>query len=326
MEQGRSRVPERAHFLWTGTRFPYGNRLAIESLLRTNPELEVAIHLFGKGPDGAPHFEAVKRRARVAVRRHDPEALLRRCDASGELWRVYCAIPAHAASAQSNLLRYAVLWLEGGVYLDFDILVLRSLRPLLQDECTLGTELVWRADEARVAGQISAWMFAPTAAFATALALRWLDTALWGRLPQRWHGALERAWSVTQPNNAVIAAIPKARFVGALLQRATEVDPSIRYRLGPTLVSEIARREPATVTLLPPEVLYFVPPSQSFRFFLDRRLEAPPSALLLHYVSSNHGRRLRALTPQAVARMPPSLFARVAQPLAALSAERPARS
>ena len=298
-------VPGRVHFVWTGPGFALGQRLAIDSVRLTNPELEVVLHLVGACPP-TTELERLHVRSGVTIRERSANEVLAAADDHGQLLETYQRIPARAASAQSNLLRYAILWQEGGIYLDLDVLVLRSLSSLRSQPCTLGAELVWRADEARVAGELDWWMLRPALAFASAQALRRGGVAVGAPVPERWHRWLEGAWSLAQPNNAVIAAAPRAPFVGALLSRAPQVDATVRFRLGPTLVREVAQAQPHAVRLLPPEALYCVPPSQSFRFFHDRRLTLPEQALLIHYVSSNHHRELATLAqhgPQALPRV-----------------------
>lgn len=315
-------VPAHVHFLWTGPGFGLCHRLAIESVLLTNPQLSVTLHLVEEEPrrEVNRELERLHARPRLTLLERTPHDVLAGCDDAAALRATYQRIPAAAASAKSNLLRYAILWREGGIYLDLDIIVVRSLEPLRASECSLGTELVWRADEARVAGQLAPWMLAPAAAFAAAVALRRAELALGHASRTRLHRAhrwLEGRWSQAQPNNAVIAAAPRARFVAALLARAPVVDATVRFRLGPTLVTEIARQLPGAVTLLPPDVLYFVPPSQSFRFFRDAELQLPPRALLVHYVSSNHRRELQAIARDGLVAVSPSLFRKLASAVAA---------
>lgn len=317
-------VPALVHFLWTGPGFGLCHQLAIESVLLTNPDLDVVLHLIEDEPrdlSANPHLRALRAHPRLTLRERTPRQILAACEPAHApaLLATFQRIPARAASAQSNLLRYAILHQEGGIYLDLDVLVVRELAPLRQATCSLGAELVWRADEARVAGELAPWMLAPAAAFGAAIALRRAELALRARAPAsaKLHRWLQARWSLAQPNNAVIAAAPRAPFITALLERAPEVDATVRFRLGPTLVAEVARRAPDAVRLLPPELLYFVPPSQSFRFFRDRALELPAQALLIHYVSSNHRRELAAIARDGLVAVPPSLFRNLASAVAA---------
>lgn len=323
-----AKVPAKTHFIWTGPGFGLCQRLAVESMVLTNPGYEVILHLIseadagnGGGSGGTAQENEELRRLRgrrgVEVRERTAREIIAECEEGDALWQTYQRIPKQAASAKSNLLRYAILWREGGFYLDLDVLVVRSLERLRDDECSLGTELVWRADEARVAGELAVWMMAPAAAFGAAIALRRMEMMMKRELPPGWHRWLERKWSQAQPNNAVIAAVPEAGFVGALLERAPQVDATVRFRLGPTLVTEVAKqmkaRAPEQVTLLSPEILYFVPPSQSFRFFADQHLELPSEALLIHYVSSNHRRELGEVARRGLEALRPSLFRQLAE-------------
>jgi hypothetical protein len=121
----------------------------------------------------------------------------------------------------------------------------------------------------------------------------------------------------------VIGAAPRAPFLAMLLERAAAVDPTVRYRLGPTLVTEVARAHPALVRLLPPEVLYWLPPSQTFRMFRRARsahasgIDIPSPALLVHYVASNHRRELRAVAERGLGALPPCPFRHLAAAVAA---------
>ncbi|MCA9680424.1 MAG: hypothetical protein KC464_35670, partial [Myxococcales bacterium] len=113
---------------------------------------------------------------------------------------------------------------------------------------------------------------------------------------------LDPIWLHTQLNNAVIGARPGAAFARRLLARAAEVDPTIRYRLGPTLISELVRADARDVTVLPPAAFYVVPPSYSFRFFTGGPLRLPDATRVLHVVSSNHGALLGALDEDTLRR------------------------
>ena len=99
----------------------------------------------------------------------------------------------------------------------------------------------------------------------------------------------------------MIGAAPGARFVRRLLRRAVEVDPAVRYRLGPTLISEVVAAGADDVCVLPPAAFYAVPPSYSFRFFTGGARPLPPAVRVLHVVASNHGKLLGGLDRATVA-------------------------
>ncbi|MCG8422306.1 MAG: hypothetical protein MJE77_30675 [Proteobacteria bacterium] len=291
-------IPYRLMFVWAGTHLPLFARLAVESALQTNPDADIEIHLIGATPLHGRHLQALARRPRVTLHRVDVDNLFSGLDAPAERYRdLLERIPVDAHSARSNLVRLALLHRRGGVYLDTDILCVRSLAHLLAHESFIGAERVWRVDEARVAGRYGAWMIAPTVAYALAYGLRCFDTRLLGG--RRWlepvAARVDDAWSEIALNNAVLGARPGSRFVRRLLARALGADPRRRYALGPTLVTAVARYDRSDVTVLPPEVFYLEPPSYSFRFFAGRPAPLPEETVLIHYVASNHRRTLATL-------------------------------
>lgn len=293
------RIPNRFVLLWTGREFPLYCRLAVESLLQVDDRCEVEIHLFGQEPVAAPHFWPLQVRDRVSFLRTSPEAAF---DATGDLAAplkaLYSRIPASARSAQSNLLRYAILYDRGGIYLDFDILALRDFRHLLHHPAFVGEEQVWKVNEARVEGRREPWMVGPTLSYVAAYALSRGWSFAGGRsLAGSWIvRKLDAAWSRPNLNNAVLGAEPRSAFVRRLLVAALEASPTRRFALGPTLVSQAWQADRSEVERLPSAAFYFEPPTYSFRFFEGAAVTPPEDALLVHYVNSNHRRELERLT------------------------------
>jgi hypothetical protein len=290
-------IPNRILFVWTGERFPYFCRLAVESVLLADPAAEVWLCCFGDRPDGSADFRRAASYRRVEVVDLDVPGLFEGLERPREDYlRLLAAIPASAASARSNLVRYGVLHRYGGVYLDFDILLLRDLRHLLGHEAFVGEELVWQADEARVEGRIELSMLRPTIVYGFNALLVRAEPLLGGR--GRLAPVTDRLlplWSAPNLNNAVIGARPGNRYLRRVLAAALTTDPRVRYGLGPSLVSRVYRESADGVTRLPREVFYCEPPSYSFRFFACPPYPLPGAAVLVHYVSSNHGRLLARL-------------------------------
>lgn len=297
MPSSATQIPARLIFLWTGQRFPWHARLAVESALLACPNADVELHTFGPSPEQAPHFRHLLGYARVSHHRIDLDTVFDGIGATVEQWQtLFRAIPSQAHSARSNLLRYAVLYHRGGVYLDFDVLLVRDFGALWNWEAFVGQEQVWVVDEHRVAGRLAPWMVAPTVAYVAA----WL-----GRRADAWLGGYDRLgrvlrpldarWAVPNLNNAVLGAVPRAPWIRRVLEAALQADPTIRYDLGPTLVTRVWRQDPTGVKVLPPNFFYCEPPSYSFRFFESRPWELPAETVLLHYVSSNHSAQLREL-------------------------------
>ncbi len=293
-------VPRRYVMVWTGAPLPFLGAIAMERVLQVDTEATLEVHLIGDVPTGE-HLDLVTARSagRLEIHRlrtgHELDGLdpltARRCR------RVLDGIAPGASSARSNLLRYAILHRRGGVYLDTDVLLLHPIGDLAHGRAFVGIERVWRHDRARVEGRWT-WRLLPgTVGFAAAYALRRADTSvLRGRART---GDLLRAadplWTTLQPNNAVIGAPAGSELTGRLLERAADVDPRHRYALGPSLLQDLVAQEPDTAHVVPEPVFYPVPPSESHRFFDDRRLVLPATTLLVHYVASNHRSIVRSL-------------------------------
>ena len=100
-----------------------------------------------------------------------------------------------------------------------------------------------------------------------------------------------------QINNAVIGAPAESGFVALALEHALDVDPTVRFALGPNLLDDVAAALPSAVTVVPPSRFYAVPPGESYRYFDDATVELPLDAQVIHYVASNHRRLLDRLGP-----------------------------
>jgi hypothetical protein len=240
-------------------------------------------------------------------------------EATGELAEplkaLYQRIPASARSAQSNLLRYAILYERGGIYVDFDILALRDFRHLLHHAAFVGEEQVWKVDEARVEGRREPWMVGPTLSYVAAYALSRGWSLAGGRsLAGSWLvRKLDAAWSGPNLNNAVLGAEPRSAWIRRLLVAALSASPTLRFALGPTLVSQAWQADRSEVERLPSTAFYFEPPTYSFRFFEGLPNPLPEGALLVHYVNSNHRKQLEKLSLEVIAaRREGPLFYRLA--------------
>jgi len=278
-----------------GADFPFSAKLALRSVRRADPDADIDLHLLGKVPT-SPHFESLADEIGVTVCHIDLDDLTSPWPG---IRGVFAGIPTGAASARSNLLRYLLLHRHGGVYIDLDVVVRRPLHGLAGGADFVGVEHVWQFDRARVEGHWNATMLPATVGWAVLWWLCRVDSQLTGgrlRFAARL-AAPGRRFTVAQPNNAVIGARRGSPFIAELLYRARNVDPRVRYALGPSLLADTVAARPDLVTVLPEDVLYPVPPGQSFRFFEDITMVLPETTALIHYVQSNHAELLRTLGP-----------------------------
>jgi hypothetical protein len=128
-------IPNRYHFVWFGRDFPFTHALAIRSLARTCAPEAIVLHV-SEDLAGAAHFDDVAAEVPVLCqRRLDIDQLLDGCEGFdlAALRSAYLDLQERKRwAALSDILRYLILLREGGVYLDFDILAVRDLRPVLQ--------------------------------------------------------------------------------------------------------------------------------------------------------------------------------------------------
>ena len=299
-----AKIPERFIFIWSGQSFGLSNRLAVESVLRHHPWATIEIHIEGSEPLTLD-FLLARQLPNVEIHTIDVAKLFHACDSdlsrSSDLLSVWHRIPRTALSARSNLLRYALLHLRGGIYLDFDILLRRPLDDILKSSHSqVGAEMVWKLDEKRVQQGLDVIDWAPTALWAVNWWLNKEICMVSGRFmpPRRLQDWVDNVVLCQALNNAVIASQAQSELTTALLENAQLVNPTVRFSLGPSLLTAVVRQEPYLAHVHGPNSFYAIPPGQSYRFFTERNLVLPEESYLIHYVSSNHGELLNSLTPE----------------------------
>jgi len=289
-------IPHHFHFIWFGRNFPYVNRLAVESVLQTNPDAQVTIH-FMDPPDNE-HWAALQ--DRVEFLEMDEHALCEEFSDPEGLRRTLAGLAADYPAGRSNVLRYLILRKYGGIYLDFDTITLRDFSPLLNSSGFIGEEYVFRCEHERVAGKYKRnfWYLAPL--FGLGWALTRLNSVFLPnyRLLNSVISFLQQFWSIRKLNNAVLACEPGSAFFTRTLERIPSSDPAIRYNLGPILMNRIWDEDGSLgITRFPPNHFYYVPPSQTIRFFTPNQTPPPKESFVVHYCSSNEKKRAAKLTP-----------------------------
>jgi hypothetical protein len=309
-------IPHHFHLIWIGKRFPFVNRLAVESLRRSNPGARITIH-YEDPPDNAD-WKALA--ADTELRPIDLPALLASLPASmSAVVPVLQGISSGYPAGRSNILRYLILYKEGGIYLDFDTLTVKDYRPLLAHPAFIGEESVFKCDDDRVAGRIKPEIVPLGILFGLSYygsywnSRYFGDSAFGNALNRLWM----RAWSADKLNNAVLGSEAGNDFFGRALALVPETDPRIRYALGPILMNRTwdeggAAR--AAMRRLGKSHFYLIPPSQTYRFFYGPAVPLPADTYTLHWCSSNHKDLAAGLTRENLGKASanPTLFHKIA--------------
>lgn len=284
-----------ARFIWFGKQLPWVHLLAIRSAAQRGGFERVVLHhaddlsrnRWWPELSEVPGFEAQPL---------EPAALFARVPQLGEaLTALYGRLEQPAGRA--NMVRAALLYLEGGVYLDLDTVTIASLTELRrQAGAFCGAErIVFPAEVKRSRDPL-------------VLARAGLQTALRDvcrRVPGGWRvfKRLERAYPAAV-NNAVLAAEAGHPFVHDLLLRMVAVPPerqTVRFALGTHLLQEaVAELDDDTVRVHDPPVFYPLGPEISEHWFrLGRRARLTgllePRTRVVHWYASV---RTRDIVPQ----------------------------
>jgi len=233
-------IPKRVHFCWIGPRFPWAYVFAVLSAARHAGVDEVILHHTDELADG-PEIHALRAAPGVRLARLDPAALLSAVGAELGLGEALSGLygRAQGPAQKADILRAAILYQRGGVYMDVDTLTVASLTPLLEAGQFIGAErIVWPH-----------WVYRSRSPLVWGRHLG-LDVMrkLLRRIPGGWRAfRMVEGWYVPAVNNAVMGAgeaapvIAKALRAMAALPEGQTPGP---YALGPDLYQALLAASP----------------------------------------------------------------------------------
>jgi hypothetical protein len=279
-------IPLRAHFIWLGAELPWVHVLAIKSAAERGGLDGVVLH-HDEDLSAAPHYRALAAIPGLELRRLDVRELMARCDPFWPaLGPVYDRLPR--PPIQKDLIRLAILYTEGGIYLDLDTVTVGSLREMcVEAGAFCGEERIVFPGETKFS-----WN---PAVQALALLRNGVRDVL-GYVPNGWAAfrAIERFYPSAE-NGAVLASAPRGRFVTRAMERMIELPPHVQVRtcgIGPHLIQEMARElEAPDLVVHPPPVFYPLGPELSRHWFYLReggRLDKVllPETRVVHWYGS----------------------------------------
>ncbi len=297
-------IPARLHFCWIGTSVPWAYVFAVLSAAERSALADIVLHHTDELENG-PELRALHGASRVHLSRIDPIGVLDGVGlqlgvGAGELARLYDRLESPVM--RSDVLRAAILYQHGGIYLDLDTITVAPLTPLLGASQFVGSEfIVWpyrvRTSHSPVlkAGHLALALLRRT--------LRWM--------PRGWK-AFRRVEGlyVRGVNNAIMGAQAGSPLMADYL-RAMMSLPAKRstqaYAIGPDLLQDVVDRcdyddfriqEPAMFCPLAPEIS-----EHWFRIGRGRRLECvlPRETRVVHwYASIRNKSRVARISPDYV--------------------------
>lgn len=295
-------IPAKLHFCWIGRRLSWAYVFALLSAAERSGMRDIILHHTDELED-SPEIRALAAAPGITLRRIDPLACLalaaERLGAGDELAALYQSLTSPVL--RSDVLRAAILYLEGGIYLDLDTITVAPLVPLLDSAQFVATEIIVWPQRVRKSRSPVLW--------GRVLALDVMRKAM-RRLPDGWRmfRRVEKLY-FRGVNNAVLGAMPEAPLLAEYLRAMTRL-PAERqqqnYALGPELLQDVADGFPANALAVhPPHVFFPLPPEISEHWFRPARPELDavllPGTRVVHwYASVRTRRRVALITPEYV--------------------------
>jgi hypothetical protein len=248
-------IPATAHFIWLGSSFPWVYGLAARSAAQRGGFCRVVLH-HEQPLEQTPGYQLALASDAVEARPLEPEALFLPLPRGKQLFELYRRLTQPAA--RSNMLRCAILYREGGVYLDTDTVTVADYGPLLAVGAFCGRESIALPGTLYGRRHPGPWMRA-----GALLAARELC-----RILPRGYRAFRRIEGLytAAVNNAVLAAAPEHPLIAAMLDGMLALSPSqqlVRFALGTHLLQrkvaeysgdDLEIHEPALFFPLGPEI------------------------------------------------------------------------
>ena len=258
-------IPAIAHFVWYGNKLPFLHALAIRSAATHGGFDSVRLH-HTDPIDEVPHVGQLHELPGFALVPLDDRAL---CDEAGGPPLADLVSELQSPVARSNLVRTALVYRDGGVYLDMDTLTIRPFDEVLATAPGfLGEEHIVFPGEV-----VASWD-------PRVKAKAYLKTAVrdvFRRLPHgyRYFPRIERHYH-RAVNGAVMGGVAGHAFCAAYLGAMTEV-PRARWNKPHALGTHLLQATYESYAgddlhALPPPYFYPLPPEISahwFRFYRD---------------------------------------------------------
>ncbi|NPD65197.1 glycosyl transferase [Lichenicola cladoniae] len=296
-------IPQRLHFCWIGPSLPWAYAFAVLSAAKRGELEEVVLHHTDLLDDSA-QVEALRRTHGIRLSRIDPTACLsetaRGLGLGDGLIDLYERLDKPVM--RSDVLRAAILYMNGGIYADLDTITVASLLPLTEAAAFVGSEFIVWPPSARLSRS--------PMVLGRHLLLDLIRKVL-RQMPGGWRPfrRFERFY-VRRLNNAIMGAEAKSPLLAAYLTAMVDLpqDRALQpYALGPHLLNEVVQRsDPGLLVVPEPRVFSPLAPEISAHWFRTGRT-VPLAAILstetriVHwYASVRTHARVASITPESV--------------------------
>lgn len=282
-------IPRIAHFCWFGSKLPWIHVLALRSAaLRGGFDSVRLHHADPLEPESVAELSGTPGVELVPM---DVDALM--TEAGGRRLAEVCR-ELSSPVAKSNLVRAAVVYRDGGVYLDMDTVTIRSFGSLCESsEAFVGLEHIVFPYRVRRSKD--------PAVLAKAYGMT-LVRELFRLLPEGYRAfrRIERHYPKAV-NGAILGGRSGHPYLRAYLDAMVEVPVERRlvpHALGTHLLQEVTERyEGGDLTLCEPEVFYPLAPEISHHWFREHRRPVvddavTPKTLLVHWYASVRTKRI----------------------------------
>jgi hypothetical protein len=291
-------IPSIAHFVWYGTKLPYLHALAVRSAATHGGFDSVRLHA-ADPLDDVPHVRRLNDLPNFELIALDDRAL---CEEAGGPQLVDVLGAVTSPVARSNIVRTALVYRDGGVYLDMDTL---TIRPF--DEARsrapgfLGEEIIVFPGKVAASRdpRVQAKAYAKTAV-----------RDVFRRLPRgyRYFPRIARHYP-RAVNQAVIAGVPRHPFWAECLTAMTLIPQSRQtkqFALGTRLVQSVYEQYGGDdLHVFPPPVFFPLPPEISAHWFrlyrngVDPMEVLDPSTCTVHWYASVRAKKFIASANEA---------------------------
>jgi len=293
-------IPNRIFFIWLGKTFPWSAEIAVMSALQAQKPEEIIVYSDSELQN--ENFEC----------RLIDSSLFRDLNDNGICEELYSKLKSPASKA--NLLRLAILYKYGGVYLDTDTIFIKPINDLLHFKGFCGTETVALPRELFKSVN-------PFAYIACGLRFAWRFFCTYCPSGEQIFRKTEKLFFSQSANNAVLASEAKNPIIAKAfetIKSMPEKERLKRYRLGTHLLQNITQNKSSEfMTVLPSSYFYPLGPEICRHYFLNgtaKRLSKMllPNTRIVHWYNSVEHRFLsEPLSEGWVKKHPTSAFSKI---------------